>query len=211
MYLFRASLSITVVTTALVSGADPHGDAACVAGVSDPAVRPRPAQCAHPPAADDQAEDAQAHACPRGLPHRSKRDAAERGGRIVATANARSSSVLTRSRASPCQLGGAENVPARQVTAKGPAEDASTLDRRAASPAQWLRRGEIAIVRPEMGRAEQLADQFTATHREFYDFVKNATPEQWRAKGINHPEIRVGNEDEGRPVGTIATMSAMAI
>ena len=55
-----------------------------------------------------------------------------------------------------------------------------------------------------MGRAKQLADQFTATHREFYDFVKNATPEQWRAKGINHPEIRVGNEDEGRPVGTIA-------
>ena len=52
--------------------------------------------------------------------------------------------------------------------------------------------------------AKQLADQFTAAHREFYDFVKNATPEQWRAKGINHPEIRVGNEDEGRPVGTIA-------
>lgn len=69
--------------------------------------------------------------------------------------------------------------------------------------AQWWRRGEVAIVRPEMGRADQLADQFAATHREFYDFVKNATPEQWRAKGINHPEIRVGNEDEGRPVGTI--------
>ena len=54
-----------------------------------------------------------------------------------------------------------------------------------------------------MERADQLADQFLATHREFYDFVKNATPEQWRAKGINHPEIRRGDEDEGRPVGTI--------
>lgn len=54
-----------------------------------------------------------------------------------------------------------------------------------------------------MGRAAELADQFLAAHREFYDFVKAATPDQWRAKGINHPEIRVGNEDEGRPVGTI--------
>jgi DinB superfamily len=55
-----------------------------------------------------------------------------------------------------------------------------------------------------MGRTDQLADQFIATHREFYDFVKTATPEQWRAKGINHPEIKVGDEDEGRPVGLIA-------
>jgi hypothetical protein len=55
-----------------------------------------------------------------------------------------------------------------------------------------------------MGRAEQLADQFLATHQEFYDFLKNATPEQWGAKGLNHPEIRRGDEDEGRPVGTIA-------
>jgi len=54
-----------------------------------------------------------------------------------------------------------------------------------------------------VGDPQQLADQFVATHREFFDFVKNATPEQWRAKGINHPEIRRGNEDEGRPVGTI--------
>jgi hypothetical protein len=54
-----------------------------------------------------------------------------------------------------------------------------------------------------MSRAQPLADAFLATHREFYDLVKNATPEQWRAKGINHPEIQVGNEDEGRPVGTI--------
>ena len=50
---------------------------------------------------------------------------------------------------------------------------------------------------------QELADQFLATHREFHDFVKGATPELWRAKGINHPEIRRGDEDEGRPVGTI--------
>lgn len=56
---------------------------------------------------------------------------------------------------------------------------------------------------PGVGRADDLADQFRAAHREFYDLVKDATPEQWRAKGVNHPEIRRGNEDEGRPVGTI--------
>ena len=54
-----------------------------------------------------------------------------------------------------------------------------------------------------MSRANELADQFAAAHQEFYDFVKNATPGQWRAKGINHPEIKVGDEDEGRPVGLI--------
>lgn len=51
--------------------------------------------------------------------------------------------------------------------------------------------------------AQELADRFLATHREFLAFVKDATPEQWRARGINHPEIRRGDEDEGRPVGTI--------
>ena len=54
-----------------------------------------------------------------------------------------------------------------------------------------------------MSRANELADQFAAAHQEFYDFVKNATPGQWRAKGINHPEIKVGDEDEGRPVWLI--------
>ncbi len=54
-----------------------------------------------------------------------------------------------------------------------------------------------------MSRADLLADQFLAVHQEFYEFVAKATPEQWRAKGINHPEIRVGDEDEGRPVSTI--------
>jgi hypothetical protein len=54
-----------------------------------------------------------------------------------------------------------------------------------------------------VSRAEDLAGNFLATHREFVEFVKGATPDQWRAKGINHPEIRVGNEDEGRPVGVI--------
>ena len=54
-----------------------------------------------------------------------------------------------------------------------------------------------------MADPEQLADAFLAVHREFYDFVKDATAAQWRAQGINHPEIRIGDEDEGRPVGTI--------
>jgi hypothetical protein len=55
-----------------------------------------------------------------------------------------------------------------------------------------------------MGSAGDLADQFIATHKEFYDLVKHATPVQWRAEGVNHPEIRRGDEDEGRPVGLIA-------
>jgi hypothetical protein len=48
-----------------------------------------------------------------------------------------------------------------------------------------------------------LADQFVAAHEEFFELIKAASPEQWRVKGINHPKIRVGNEDEGRPVGVI--------
>ena len=54
-----------------------------------------------------------------------------------------------------------------------------------------------------MTRSLELADKFVAAHAEFFEFVKTASPEQWRAKGINHPTIRVGNEDEGRPVGVI--------
>lgn len=54
-----------------------------------------------------------------------------------------------------------------------------------------------------MTRSQELADQFVAAHTEFFELVKSASPEQWRVKGINHPTIRVGNEDEGRPVGVI--------
>ena len=54
-----------------------------------------------------------------------------------------------------------------------------------------------------MTRSRELADHFVAAHQEFFEFVKGASPEQWRVKGINHPKIRVGNEDEGRPVGVI--------
>ncbi len=53
-----------------------------------------------------------------------------------------------------------------------------------------------------MSRAEDFADQFLAANRELHDLVKDATSEQWRTLGINHPEIRRG-EDEGRPVGVI--------
>jgi hypothetical protein len=54
-----------------------------------------------------------------------------------------------------------------------------------------------------MTRPNELADHFMAAHKEIFDFVKSASPEQWRVNGINHPTIRVGNEDEGRPVGVI--------
>lgn len=65
-----------------------------------------------------------------------------------------------------------------------------------------LLRSELSL-KIEMSQAEELAERFVASHREFHDFVKGATPEQWRATGINHPEIRMGDEDEGRPVGLI--------
>lgn len=61
-----------------------------------------------------------------------------------------------------------------------------------------------------MTRSRELADQFVAAHAEFFEFVKGASPEQWRVKGINHPKIRVGNEDEGRPVGVIVHHIACA-
>lgn len=54
-----------------------------------------------------------------------------------------------------------------------------------------------------MTRSQELADQFLAAHEEFFAFVKDASLKQWRVKGINHPKIRVGSEDEGRPVGVI--------
>ena len=54
-----------------------------------------------------------------------------------------------------------------------------------------------------MTRSAELASQFRAAHDEFFDLVRGATAEQWRVKGINHPKIRVGDEDEGRPVGII--------
>lgn len=54
-----------------------------------------------------------------------------------------------------------------------------------------------------MTHAEDAADRFLVAHEEFFAFVKDASAEQWRVKGINHPKIRVGNEDEGRPVGVI--------
>src|SRR6516225_3556920 len=67
------------------------------------------------------------------------------------------------------------------------------------SPAVHRQRKEIAGVT----RSNELADQFVAAHEEFFELIKAASPEQWRVKGINHPKIRVGNEDEGRPVGVI--------
>ena len=54
-----------------------------------------------------------------------------------------------------------------------------------------------------MTRSRELADQFLAAHAEFFELVTSASPEQWRVKGVNHPKIRVGNEDEGRTVGVI--------
>jgi hypothetical protein len=60
-----------------------------------------------------------------------------------------------------------------------------------------------------MTRSTELADHFVAAHTEFFDLVKVASTSQWRVKGINHPKIRVGSEDQGRPVGVIVDHVAL--
>ena len=55
-----------------------------------------------------------------------------------------------------------------------------------------------------MSRATDLADRLTAAAGGFADYVAGLTPEQWRTRCGNHPTIRVGPEDENRPVATVA-------
>ena len=62
-----------------------------------------------------------------------------------------------------------------------------------------------------MSSADQLADRLEQTCDAFAEYLATLTPEQWSAECGNHPTIRVGDEDEGRRVGTVAHHVAVAL
>jgi hypothetical protein len=59
--------------------------------------------------------------------------------------------------------------------------------------------------------AAELADRFEGVAGEFAGYIEGLSPEQWRAVCGNHPTIRVGDEDENRPVGVVAHHLAVAL
>jgi hypothetical protein len=59
-------------------------------------------------------------------------------------------------------------------------------------------------------RSGRLADRFEATHQGFIRLVESLSDEQWRLKGKNDPNVRLNDEDEGRPIGLIADHVAMS-
>lgn len=54
-----------------------------------------------------------------------------------------------------------------------------------------------------MSRAEELADELAAAGDAFVDAVAGLTPEEWRTAAVNHPDVRMGDE-ERRTVGVVA-------
>lgn len=60
-------------------------------------------------------------------------------------------------------------------------------------------------------RAQELAGELDVVVAGFRELVESLTDEQWRRTGRNHPTIRIGDEDEGRPVGVIAFHTAAAM
>ena len=58
--------------------------------------------------------------------------------------------------------------------------------------------------------AAELAGRFESAYQAFGDYLSGLSPEQWRTQCSNHPTIRVGDEDECRPVGTVAYHTAAA-
>jgi hypothetical protein len=62
-----------------------------------------------------------------------------------------------------------------------------------------------------VSRAAGLADQLDQLCEDFAAYLAGLSPEQWRARCANHPTIRRGDEDENRPVGTVAHHVAVAL
>jgi hypothetical protein len=54
-----------------------------------------------------------------------------------------------------------------------------------------------------MSRQDEIVAAFDRAHSDFMELVRGLTPEQWRTQAVNHPEIRLGPNDERRPVGVI--------
>jgi hypothetical protein len=57
----------------------------------------------------------------------------------------------------------------------------------------------------------ELADRLDQVVRAYADYLAGLSLDQWRARCGNHPTIRVGDEDENRPVGTVAHHTAVAL
>jgi hypothetical protein len=62
-----------------------------------------------------------------------------------------------------------------------------------------------------MSSANELADRLRRRYDAFAEYLSTLGPEQWGARCGNHPTIRVGDEDEGRQVGTVAHHVAVAL
>jgi hypothetical protein len=60
-----------------------------------------------------------------------------------------------------------------------------------------------------MARQDDIVAVFDEAHSDFVALARGLSPEQWLMVGVNHPEIRLG-EDERRPVGVIAHHVAMS-
>ena len=62
-----------------------------------------------------------------------------------------------------------------------------------------------------MTGGEELADRLQGRCDAFARYLSTLGPEQWGATCRNHPTIRVGDDDEGRRVGTVAHHVAVAL
>jgi len=60
-----------------------------------------------------------------------------------------------------------------------------------------------------MSRTESLAAEFERVSRELVEYVSGLDRDQWLTPGVNSPIMTLGDEDENRPVGTIAHHVAM--
>lgn len=61
-----------------------------------------------------------------------------------------------------------------------------------------------------MTRSEDLAAAFERTNADLIAYVRGLDAEQWLTPGVNSPVFQYGDEDENRPVGTIAHHVASA-
>jgi hypothetical protein len=61
-----------------------------------------------------------------------------------------------------------------------------------------------------MSEAAALAAEFERVNRELVEYLRALDHEQWLTRGVNSPIMQVGDEDENRPVGTIAHHVASA-
>lgn len=55
-----------------------------------------------------------------------------------------------------------------------------------------------------MSRSDDLAAAFERTNAELIAYVRDLDARQWLTPGVNSPIFQMGDEDEHRPVGTIA-------